>query len=314
MSQTVHPVEASAVPTAESSTSAPNPTLLQTINNYITLMKPGILSLLLATTLAGMMIAAEGLPSFGLVVATLLGGLMAAGGANTLNCYIDRDIDAVMPRTRKRPTASGAIAPKSALTFGIALTVGSFFVLAIFVNGLAATLALVGNLYYVLIYSYYLKRRTPQNIVIGGAAGAMPPMVGWAAVTGSLSVTPVLLFAIIFYWTPPHSWALALLKQGEYGRATVPMLPVIAGERETRRQVMLYTVLMVCVSLMIVPFNFGEIYLVAAVVLNAIFVALAWKLYRTGSKRAARQTFFYSLWYLALLFAAMVVDRMVLGG
>jgi heme o synthase len=315
MSQTVNPVEAPAASNPETTDVAiPGNSLLQTINNYIALMKPGILSLLLATTLAGMMIAAAGLPGFSLVIATLIGGVMAAGGANVLNCYIDRDIDALMTRTRSRPTVTGAVSPRSALTFGIVLTVASVFILAIFANGLAALLALAGNLFYVFVYTLYLKRRTPHNIVIGGAAGAVPPMVGWAAVTGSLSVAPVLLFAIIYYWTPPHFWALALLKQGDYGRAAVPMLPVVVGEKETRRQVLLYTFLMVSVSFMIVPFGLGEIYLVSAVVLNALFIGLAWQLYRTGTKRAARHTFFYSLWYLALLFAAMVVDRMVLGG
>jgi protoheme IX farnesyltransferase len=304
---------------AAGSTSSLNPPnrslggIRQVIADYIALMKPGILTLLLATTLAGMMVAAEGFPDFSLVVWTMIGGLLSAGGANTLNCYIDRDIDKLMARTRNRPSAAGRIAPKSVLTFGIALTVVSFFILGIFANLLAAFLALIGCLYYVLVYTLYLKRRTPQNIVIGGAAGAMPPVVGWAAVTGGLGVAPVLMFMLIYYWTPPHFWALALLKQGDYGRAAVPMLPVVEGEAETRRQIILYTILMVAVSLLLMPFGLGEIYFVSAIALGAIFLLLSFQLYRTGSKHFARLTFFYSLWYLALIFTAMVVDRVVLG-
>jgi protoheme IX farnesyltransferase len=283
------------------------------ISGYVALMKPGILSLLLATTLGGMLVAAEGLPSLGLVLATMLGGILSAGGANVLNCYIDRDIDQLMHRTKKRGTASGRISPRAALLFGLTLTVASVLVFGLLVNWLAAALALAGNLYYVLVYTRLLKRRTPQNIVIGGAAGAMPPVVGWAAATGHLSVAAVLLFAIIYYWTPPHFWALALLKQGEYGRAAVPMLPVVAGEGETRRQVLLYSILLAAVSLLLVAFGLGWIYLTGALVLNGIFVAYAFQLYRAPSKRLARQLFFFSLWYLALIFAAMVADRLVLA-
>lgn len=288
--------------------------LIDAVNSYVTLMKPGILSLLLATTLAGMMVAAEGFPSFSLVVWTLLGGVLSAGGANVLNCYIDRDIDQLMSRTRNRPSASGRIAPNSILLFGIGLTIASVLILGIFANWLAAGLALAGAAYYVLVYTMLLKRRTPQNIVVGGAAGAMPPVVGWAAVTGDLSVAPILMFALIYYWTPPHFWALALLKHGEYERAAVPMLPVVRGEEETRKQIILYTVLMASISFLLVGFGLDEIYLVSAIVLNGIFLFLAWKLYKTGTKHYARVTFFYSLWYLALIFSAMVVDRMILGG
>ncbi len=284
------------------------------IDNYIALTKPGILTLLLATELAAMMVAAEGLPSFRIVIAAMLGGLLSASGANVLNCYIDRDIDKVMSRTQHRATASGEIAPRSALIFGLTLTVLAVLILGVGANWFAAGLAAIGSFYYVVVYSYYLKRRSEQNIVIGGTAGAIPPLVGWAAVTGSLSVAPVLMFAIIYYWTPPHFWSLALLKQGEYDRAGVPMLPLVVGEDETRKQVVLYTVLLASVSLLIVPFGLGEIYLVAALILNAVFLGLALALYRKGSKKIARQTFFYSIWYLALLFAAMVLDRMVLGG
>ena len=240
--------------------------------------------------------------------------MLSAGGANALNCYLDRDIDQLMTRTRSRPSATGRIPAQHVLVFGIAFTVLSTLILGIFTNWLTAGLALIGCLYYVLVYTLYLKRRTPQNIVIGGAAGAMPPLVGWAAVSGSLGIAPVLMFALIYYWTPPHFWSLALLKQGDYGRAAVPMLPVIVGEMETRRQILLYTVVMVAVSFLLTPFGLGEIYFVSAIALNAIFLLLVAQLYRTGSKHFARLTFFYSLWYLALIFAAMVVDRVVLGG
>jgi protoheme IX farnesyltransferase len=280
---------------------------------YAGLTKPGILTLLLATTLGAMLVAAAAVPPLSLVLATMLGGLLAAGGANTLNCYIDRDIDAEMHRTRHRGTVTGLVSARAALIFGVTLTVLAVIELAVLVNWLAAALALIGNLYYVLIYTRLLKRRTPQNIVIGGAAGAVPPLVGWAAVTGTLSVPAFLLFAIIYYWTPPHFWALALLKQGEYGRAAVPMLPVVAGEAETRRQVVLYSLLMTAVSFMLVPFGFGLIYLVGAVVINGVFLWLAVALYRSPSKRLARRLFFYSLWYLALIFAAMVIDRLLLA-
>ncbi|MEA2523952.1 MAG: heme o synthase [Thermomicrobiales bacterium] len=283
------------------------------VSAYVALMKPGILSLLLATTLGGMLVAAEGLPPLSLVLATMLGGILSAGGANVLNCYIDRDIDQLMNRTKKRGTATGRISPRAALLFGLTLTVTAVVELGLLVNWLAAGLALAGNVYYVLVYTRLLKRRTPQNIVIGGAAGAMPPMVGWAAATGHLSVAAVLLFAIIYYWTPPHFWALALLKQGEYGRAAVPMLPVVAGEGETRRQVLLYSILLAAVSLLLVGFGLSWIYLAGAVALNGIFVMLAVQLYRAPSKRLARQLFFYSLWYLALIFAVMVADRLVLA-
>lgn len=288
--------------------------LRRQIDNYIALTKPGILTLLLATELAAMMVAAEGLPSFRIVMAAMLGGLFSAGGANALNCYIDRDIDKQMARTQHRATASGEISPRNALIYGLTLTVLAVLILGVGANWVAAGLAALGSFYYVVVYSYYLKRRSEQNIVIGGTAGAIPPLVGWAAVTGSLAIAPVLMFAIIYYWTPPHFWALALLKQGEYDRAGVPMLPLVAGEAETRKQVLLYTVLLASVALLITPFGLGEIYLVAALILNGIFLGLAVALYRKGSKKLARQTFFYSIWYLALLFAAMVLDRMVLGG
>ncbi|MEZ4530858.1 MAG: heme o synthase [Thermomicrobiales bacterium] len=298
--------------THESGAQAPAIPLRRQIDNYIALTKPGILTLLLATELAAMMVAAAGLPPFRIVVAGMLGGLLAAAGANVLNCYIDRDIDRKMSRTQHRATATGEISPRNALIYGLALNVLAVLILGFGTNWFAAGLAALGSFYYVVVYSYYLKRRSEQNIVIGGTAGAIPPLVGWAAVTGSLAVAPVLMFAIIYYWTPPHFWALSLLKQGEYDRAGVPMLPLVVGEEETRKQLLLYTFLLASVSLLITPFGLGEIYLVSALVLNAIFLALAYGLYRKGTKKLARQTFFYSLWYLALLFGAMVFDRMIL--
>jgi protoheme IX farnesyltransferase len=283
------------------------------VNDYVALMKPGIMSLLLVTTLGAMLVAARGIPSFGLVLVTLLGGVLTAGGANVLNCYIDRDIDAIMSRTRHRATANGRVSPAAALNFGVALTVSGMLLLGFVVNWLAAGLALAGNLYYVFVYTLWLKRRTPHNIVIGGAAGAVPPLVGWAAVTGALSAPAWILFAIIFYWTPPHFWALALLKQGEYGRVGIPMLPVVAGEDETRRQVFLYTILLFAVTLLLVPFGMSWIYFAGAVALGAWFLMLSWRLLQNPSKALARKTFFYSIWYLAGLFAVMVSDRLMLG-
>ena len=284
-----------------------------TLRDYVALTKPGIISLLLFTTLCGMMVAANGAPPLDITIYTLIGGYLAAGGANALNCYIDRDIDGIMARTSKRATVTGRIQPRAALIYGLTLSVTSILLLAATVNLLAAGLALAGNVYYVVIYTWRLKRITPQNIVIGGAAGAFPPLVGWAAVTGNLSVLAALMFAIIYYWTPPHFWALALLKQGEYGRAAVPMLPNIVGEAETRKQVLLYTAILAAVSLMPVAFGLGEIYFACAIILSGLFLMWSARLYLHPSKRLARETFFYSLWYLALIFGAMVVDRVVLG-
>jgi protoheme IX farnesyltransferase len=286
--------------------------LRQIVADYIALTKPGIMSLLLATTLCAMLIAARGLPPFWLVAVTLLGGVFAAAGANVLNCFIDRDIDAQMARTRNRAIAAGRVSPEAALTFGVTLTVASVLLLGLAVNATAAALALAGNLFYVFVYSKWLKRSTPYNIVIGGAAGAVPPLVGWAAVTGELSPLAWGLFAIVFAWTPPHFWALALLKQGEYTRASVPMLPVVSGEAETRRQIVVYTAVLFLVCLALTPLGLGAIYLGSALLLNGVFFWYAIRLYRQPSKRIARQMFFYSLWYLALLFAATVLDRIVI--
>jgi protoheme IX farnesyltransferase len=279
------------------------------VADYVALTKPGIISLLLVTTFCAMLIAQRGLPPFWLVSLTLLGGVLASGGANVLNCYLDRDIDGQMSRTRERAIVAGRVSPDAALAYGIFLSVAAVFLLGFFVNWTAAFLALAGNLFYVLVYTKWLKRSTPYNIVIGGAAGAVPPLVGWAAVTGDLSPLAWGLFAVVFAWTPPHFWALALLKQGEYTRAAVPMLPVVRGEAETRRQIVIYTVALALVCLALWPLGLGWLYLASAIALNLLFLAFAVRLYRDPSKRIARQMFFYSLWYLALLFVAAVLDR-----
>jgi protoheme IX farnesyltransferase len=281
--------------------------------DYVALTKPGIMTLLLTTTLCAMLIAARGVPPFWLVAVTMLGGVLAAGGANALNCFIDRDIDVHMARTRNRAVASGRISPDAALAFGVTLSVASVLVFGFIINWTAAALALAGNLFYVFVYTKWLKRSTPYNIVIGGAAGAAPPLVGWAAVTGDLAPLAWGLFAIIFAWTPPHFWALALLKQGDYTRASVPMLPVVSGEAETRRQIVIYTIGLALLCIALTPLGLGWIYLGSALVLNGIFVWFAIRLYVQPSKRVARQMFFFSLWYLALLFAAAVIDRIVIS-
>src|SRR2546423_11426536 len=271
------------------------------------MMKPRVQTLLLFTTITTMYVA--GNPSIGLVALTCLGGALSAGGAGAINHWFDRDLDAVMVRTANRPVPAGRVAPRNALVFGILLGVLSFALLATTVNLLAAALSLSGLLGYVFVYTIWLKRRTPQNIVIGGAAGAVPPLVAWAAVTGSLDGAALYLFAIVFYWTPPHFWALSLLMKDEYARARVPMLPVVRGEEETRRQVVLYTVLLVAVTLL--PFAgrmFGGFYLASALVLGAGFSALSVVLYRRRDRRSALRTYLFSLLYLALLFGAMVVD------
>jgi protoheme IX farnesyltransferase len=264
-------------------------------------------SLLLLTTIATMYVAGD--PSPLLVVLTCLGGYLSAGGAGAVNHWYDRDIDARMARTANRPVPSGRVAPGAALAFGCTLAALSFLELSLTVNVLAASLSFSGFLGYVFLYTIWLKRRTPQNIVIGGAAGAVPPLVGWAAVTGSLSGTAVLLFFIVFFWTPPHFWALSLLMKDEYAKVEVPMLPVVRGEAETRRQILLYTVLLYAVTQL--PFcagGFGDIYLVASVVLGLGFIAGAIRLYRRADRRSALQLYLFSLAYLALLFCAMVAD------
>jgi protoheme IX farnesyltransferase len=284
----------------------------QTISSYVDLMKPHVTVLLLGTTLAAMAIAAQGLPPLGLVVATLLGGAMAAGSANCINCYIDRDIDRIMGRTQRRSLPAGKVQPNQALLFGIALGVGSFIILALFVNLLSAVLACSAILFYVFVYTLWLKRSSVQNIVIGGAAGAVPVLVGWTAVTHTITLPAIWLFAIIFYWTPPHFWALSLLIQKDYEKASIPMMPVILGERETRKQIFLYSLLLLAVTLILFAMRaMGYFYLLVALVLGGILVYLSIRLLRDQSKKWARTLFWYSNCYLAMIFAAMVVDRIV---
>jgi heme o synthase len=281
--------------------------------DFLTLTKPRIMSLLLLTGLCGMFAGARGAPSFWLIGVTMLGLALACGGASALNNVLDADIDRLMgERTRARPVAADRIPPSRALEFGLALSALSFVLLAGAVNVLTAALALVGNLFYVLVYTRWLKRATPQNIVIGGAAGAVPPLVGWAAATGHLTLPALFLFAIVFLWTPPHFWALALLIKGDYAAASVPMLPVVRGERETTRQIVLYSIALVAFSLAPVAWHqFGLIYLGAALGLGAWFVKLAWQLRRETTPRRASLLFHYSLGYLALLFVAMAVDPLL---
>ena len=281
--------------------------------DYVALTKPRIMSLLLLTGAAGMFVGAQGVPEPGLLAATLVGLALACGGASALNHVIDRDIDRSMGRTSKRPVAGGRVSPELALEFGLALSALSFVLLASVVNVLAAVLALVGNLFYVLVYTRWLKRSTPQNIVIGGAAGAIPPLVGWAAATGNLGLPALYLFLIVFLWTPPHFWALALLIKRDYEAAKIPMLPVVRGDSETARQILLYTVALVALTLVpVVTGTFGPIYLAAAVILGAQFLRLAWSLRRELTPRRASVLFHYSLAYLALLYVAMAVEPVVL--
>jgi protoheme IX farnesyltransferase len=279
----------------------------QVVADYLELTKPKVQTLLLFTTVTTMEIA--GSPSAGRIALTCLGGYLSAGGAGAVNHYYDRDIDARMARTAARPVPSGRVSPRAALTFGCLLAMASFALMSLTLNVLAASLALAGFVGYVGVYTVLLKRRTPQNIVIGGAAGAVPPLAGWAAARGSLSWTAVYLFAIVFYWTPPHFWALSLLMKGEYERVGVPMLPVVRGEPETRRQILLYTLLLYAVTQL--PFcagAFGLFYLLASLVLNGAFVAGAVLLHRRADRRTALRLYLFSLAYLALLFGAMVAD------
>ena len=283
------------------------------LRDLVMLTKPRIISLLLVTTVAPMFVA--GNPGWLLVVVVTVGGYLMAGGANAVNMYLDRDIDTQMSRTRLRPLPSGRMGPRAVLAFGVALATASTFLLARFTNVLAALLALGGFYFYVFVYTRWLKRTTPQNIVIGGAAGAFPPLVGWAAMTGTIDLTAVYLFLIVFYWTPPHFWALALLKQRDYGRAGVPMAPLVWGERETMRQMMWYNVILIALTLLPAVFGaFGIIYLVSALVLGGILLAGVIRVATTTEwTKPAWQVYKFSLLYLALLFLAMVIDRKVLG-
>jgi len=278
--------------------------------DYLTLTKPRIMSLLLVTGACGMVVGARGWPGTARFAVTMLGLALACGGASALNHVLDRDIDRLMgSRTARRPVASGRLAPSRALEFGLALSACSFTLLASTVNLLTAALALAGNLFYVVVYTGYLKRRGPQNIVLGGAAGAIPPLVGYAAATGNLALPALWLFLIVFLWTPPHFWALALLLREHYAAAKVPMLPVVRGERATVRRIVAYTVALVCLTAVPVVLGaFGTLYLVCALALGAVFLVLALRLGRGDERRRAALAFHYSLVYLALLFVGAAVD------
>lgn len=277
---------------------------------YVALTKPRIIELLLITTLPAMVLAAGGWPGTWLVAATLVGGTLSAAGANTLNCVYDADIDEMMRRTRGRPLARQEVSPKNASVFGVLLGAAGFFVLWVTSNLLAAVLSTAALLFYVFVYTIYLKRRSTQNIVIGGAAGAAPALVGWAAVTGSLAVTPWVLFLVVFYWTPPHFWALAVRYRDDYARAGVPMLPVVAGVEHTTRRMLLYTGLMVGVSLLLVPVaGLRWVYLASALALGGWFLVDTWLVYRDPEK--AMRLFTTSTVYLSALFGAAMVDVLI---
>jgi len=272
-------------------------------------MKPPIIVLLVITAIGGMFLAAEGIPSLQTLAMVSLGGALGSGGANAINHFLDQDIDSIMSRTVRRPVASNRIAPLYALIFGIALNAGAFFVLTYWVNLLAACLTLSATLFYVLVYTGWLKRNTPQNIVIGGAAGAIPPMVGWVAVTGSLDLPALYMFTIVFFWTPPHFWALALMIQDDYQEAGVPMLPVVVGEERTAQTIFMYSLALVALTLLFGASDaVGLIYLASAAALGLVFIALAWKLKSEYSIRRAKHLYLYSLLYLALLFSVMLAD------
>jgi protoheme IX farnesyltransferase len=276
---------------------------------YMALTKPRIIELLLVTTLPAMVLAAHGLPPLGLVVATLVGGTLAAGAANAINCYLDRDIDLLMVRTRRRPLPAHNVEPENALVFGLALGVVAFAIMAVFTNLVAAFLTLIAMAFYVGVYTLLLKRTTPQNIVLGGAAGALPPVIGWAAVTGDITLPALLLFAIVFYWTPPHFWALSLRLRGDYAAARVPMLPVVHGVPETTRQIALYSILMVALTLIFFAVaRMGLLFLAGALVLGALFLAQAFSMWREGTDQRAVRLYRYSITYLTGLFALIVLD------
>jgi protoheme IX farnesyltransferase len=279
---------------------------------YFALTKPRIIELLLVTTVPAMVVAAGGWPSSWLVLATLVGGALSAGGANAINCYIDRDIDEVMPRTRRRPLPAHRIEPRNALVFGSVLGIVAFLFLWGTVNLLAASLSAAALLFYVFVYTLGMKRSTPQNIVIGGAAGAMPVLVGWAAVTGTLELPALAMFGIVFYWTPPHFWALAMRYEKDYAAAGVPMMPVVYGKAETTKHILLYSILLFAMCLVLFSVaQMGAIYLVATIVLNAAFVAWSVSLWRKPTPSSAWGLFRFSIYYLALLFAAMALDAVV---
>ena len=285
-------------------------TVLDTARDYIMLTKPRVMSLLLLTAVGGAFLAARQVPPWQYIVAVLLGGALASGGASALNMWYEEELDRKMHRTDKRPVAGGRISPTNALIFGVALNVAAFAIFYFMTNILAASLALAGSVIYVVLYTAILKRTTTQNIVIGGAAGAVPPLVGYAAVLGYLELEAWYLFAIVFFWTPPHFWALSLLIKDDYDRAGVPMLPVVAGEAATRFQILLYTIILLPIVTLyyMVTSKLGIVYLVSASILGVIFLALAIKLYMTKSRKDTSILYRYSLLYMALIFVAIMVD------
>lgn len=282
------------------------------VKDFLMLTKPIVVALLLVTTFAGMVIGAKSLPPMTIIFWTMVGGFLAAGGSGAINQYIDRDDDMRMQRTSKRPIPSGRLTPGEGLAFGVAISIVSFYLMVTFVNFLAALLSLIGIIYYVVLYSLILKKTTVQNIVIGGGAGAIPPLVGWAAATGSLTFPSLLLFAVVFIWTPPHFWALAIVRKKDYARAGVPMLPVVRGEKETRWQVFIYTVELVVLTLILPIFGLGSgIYLAAAVLLGVLLLISAYKVWKVEGNKIAWKMYRYSSMYLAFLFLALMVDRLV---
>ncbi len=284
----------------------------QRLKDYLMLTKPIVVALLLLTTLAGMVVGRGGFPDWSTIFWTLLGGAMAAGGSSAINQYIDRYDDEKMQRTYRRPIPSRRVTPAEGLAFGSALALSSIYIMVVFVNILAALLTLLGIVYYILLYSLWLKKTTVQNIVIGGGAGAIPPLVGWASATGHLNISALFLFAVVFLWTPPHFWALALVRRKDYARAGVPMLPVVRGEHETRWYILLYTIELFILTLILPLFGLGGVvYWIAAIVLGGFLLSSAWRLWRQGGNKVAWKMYRHSSMYLALLFLALMVDVMV---
>jgi len=292
-----------------------DPSLRSRVGGFVALTKPRIIELLLVTTVPTMIVADKGIPSLWLIAATVIGGTLAAGGANAINMYVDRDIDALMKRTQNRPLVTGVIEPTEALVFAVAIEVVAFAWLWAFVNLLSAVLAVAACLFYVFVYTLWLKRSSSSNIVIGGAAGAAPVLIGWAAVTGDLSLAPFVLFAVIFFWTPPHFWALAIRYKDDYAAADVPMLPAVASFRTTARQMLGYTLVVWALTLVFAPIaGLGLLYVAAAVVLGAVFTYFAVEVLRTESPKVAMRMFTFSITYLTVLFAVMALDVVVRYG
>jgi heme o synthase len=294
---------------------AAQPSLRSQVGAYVALTKPRIIELLLVTTVPTMIVAERGMPPAWLMAATVIGGTLAAGGANAINMYVDRDIDKIMSRTKHRPIASGRIAPRAALVFAVSLEVIAFVFLWTTVNLLSAALAVAACLFYVFVYTLWLKRTSSNNIVIGGAAGAAPVLIGWTAVTNSLDWAPVVLFAVIFYWTPPHFWALAIRYRDDYAAADVPMLPVVVSLRTTAVRILLYTLLLWALTLLFAPVaDMGGVYVAAALVLGAVFTWYAVRLLRDRDPKSAMRVFTWSISYITLLFGAMAVDQLLRSG